>query len=303
VPFRAGDPHKIPIDPNGNLTQKTEGTDNWVYTWNAENQLTKVEKNGSEVARFAYDSHGRRVEKVAAGVTTAYVYDGPSVLRETRGTSTLKYVQGPIVDEPLAADDGAALAHFHADLLGSITKATNGAGGVTLTREYDSWGNLAIGVGDPGYAFTGREWDPETGLYYYRARYYDPKVGRFISEDPIGLRGGDTNFFAYVRDNPINRKDPSGLTVVVCVAWNLDPFKRVTGYNWLAGYCDMLAACFACDGTAFPTEVRIWVPFYKSTCPTRCGPFFLVVSGGTRPQFQAEGAGKRPVFPVVPCEW
>jgi RHS repeat-associated protein len=59
-------------------------------------------------------------------------------------------------------------------------------------------------------AYTGREWDPETGLYYYRARYYDPKVGRFISEDPIGFRGG-VNFYSYVGGNPINRLDPFGL--------------------------------------------------------------------------------------------
>ena len=60
--FGAADPHKIPIDSNGNLASKTEGTDNWTYTWNAENQLTKVEKNGAEVARFAYDPRGRRLE-------------------------------------------------------------------------------------------------------------------------------------------------------------------------------------------------------------------------------------------------
>ena len=76
VSFGAADPHKIPIDPNGNLATKTEGTDTWAYKWNAENQLTKVEKNGAEEARFAYDPLGRRVEKVAGGVTTSYTYDG-----------------------------------------------------------------------------------------------------------------------------------------------------------------------------------------------------------------------------------
>jgi RHS repeat-associated protein len=67
--------------------------------------------------------------------------------------------------------------------------------------------------GGPSYgikAFTGREWDPEIGLYYYRARYYDPRMGRFISEDPIRFLGG-VNFYAYVLDRPINAKDPNGL--------------------------------------------------------------------------------------------
>jgi RHS repeat-associated protein len=63
-------------------------------------------------------------------------------------------------------------------------------------------------------AFTGREWDPETGLYYYRARYYDPSIGRFLSEDPIGLEGG-VNYFRYVGNNPVTATDPDGLRVVV----------------------------------------------------------------------------------------
>jgi RHS repeat-associated protein len=205
------DPHKIPIDPNGNLTTKTEGTDNWTYTWNAENQLTKVEKNSVEQARFSYDPSGRRAEKVAGGVTTTYTYDSYNILAEVRGSTTLKYVAGGI-DKPLAVDDGAALSFFHADGLGSIVKLTNAAGAATLTRHYDAWGSLQAGADQPGYAFTGREWDPETGLYYYRARYYDPRIGRFISEDPIGLGSGDgANFFPYVANNPTTRIDPLGL--------------------------------------------------------------------------------------------
>lgn len=63
--------------------------------------------------------------------------------------------------------------------------------------------------------FTGREWDKETGLYYYNARYYDPMEGRFVSKDPIGFDGGDVNLYAYVRNNPVNLKDPSGLSPAV----------------------------------------------------------------------------------------
>jgi YD repeat-containing protein len=72
-------------DPNGNLSTKTEGSDTWTYSWNAENELAKVEKNGVEQARFAYDPLGRRVEEVAGGVTTSYTYDGLDILREVRG--------------------------------------------------------------------------------------------------------------------------------------------------------------------------------------------------------------------------
>jgi RHS repeat-associated protein len=215
----AGDPHKVPIDPNGNLTQKTEGSDTWVYTWNALNQLVKVEKNSIEQARFAYDPLGRRVEKVAAAITTSYTYDGADILREIRGSTTLKYLHGPGVDETLAVDDGTAVSYYHADGLGSVVRMTNAAGAVTLTRQYDAWGNIEAGAGEPGYAFTGREWDPEIGLYYYRARYYSASLGRFISEDPIGLAAGP-NRYSYVDGNPVVFSDPSGL-VQVRIDWRV----------------------------------------------------------------------------------
>src|SRR5207245_8530451 len=71
------------------------------------------------------------------------------------------------------------------------------------------WGNLLQGSATGGYAFTGRDWDAETGLYYYRSRYYDPTLGRFISEDTIGTDAGP-NVYAYVDNNPILLTDPNG---------------------------------------------------------------------------------------------
>lgn len=111
-------------------------TASYTCSWNAENELTKVEKNGSEVARFAYDIHGLRI------------------------------------DEPLAKEDIGVPSEFHADALGSIAAVTNTAGSVGLTRGYDAWGVSQIGASEPGYAFAGREWDPEVVLCYYRARHY-----------------------------------------------------------------------------------------------------------------------------------
>ena len=157
--------------------------------WNAENQLTRVTKNSVEQARFKYDPHGRRVEKVAGGVTTTWAYDSEDILRQIAGATTLKYIHGLGVDEPLATDDGSALSYFHADALGSAVRTTNSAGSVGFTRQYDAWGSLQAGMASGGYAFTGREWEPDTGLSYYRARYYDSRVARFISEDPLGFRG------------------------------------------------------------------------------------------------------------------
>jgi RHS repeat-associated protein len=198
-------------DPNGNLLSKVEGTDTWAYTWNAENQLTKVEKNGVEVARYAYDPLGRRVEKVAGGVTASYAYDQEDVLREARGVSTLKYIHGPGTVEPLAREDGAgALTYYHSDGLASIVKFTSQGGAVVHEYRYDTWGNIEAGASEPGYAFTGREWDPEIGFHYFRARYLSASLGRFVSEDPIRY-GGGANFFAYAENNPVTSNDPWGL--------------------------------------------------------------------------------------------
>jgi RHS repeat-associated protein len=236
VPFRVGDPHKIPIDPNGNLTSKTEGTDSWTYTWNAENQLVKVEKNGAEVARFSYDAVGRRVESAAAGVTTSYAYDSYDIVREVRGGTTLKYVYGLRIDEPFATDDGTAITYFHSDALGSIAKTTSSAGAEITARQYDAWGRLQAGATSSGYAFTAREWSPESELYYYRARYYDPKAGRFISADPIDLEAGP-NVYLYADNEPVARTDPYGLDWREAMrekqaGWPLDPITpRAEGWQ------------------------------------------------------------------------
>lgn len=85
-------------------------------------------------------------------------------------------------------------------------------------RPYDVFGNLEIGATTSGYAFTGREWDSETGLSYYRARYYDPIVGRFISEDPIRFAGG-VSFYRYVENDPISQTDPYGLEAGAEYRW------------------------------------------------------------------------------------
>jgi RHS repeat-associated protein len=149
-------------------------------------------------------------------VTYKYAYDGQDIIRETRSRDgqadeVVTYVHGPGVDEPLARIDGSgAPTYYHADGLGSIIKTTDATGAMVSDRVYDAWGNIELGAAEPGYAFTGIAWDPETGLYYYRARYYDPKVGRFISEDPIGFTGGG-NFYSYVQGAPPELTDPLGL--------------------------------------------------------------------------------------------
>jgi RHS repeat-associated protein len=104
---------------------------------------------------------------------------------------------------------GSDVKYFLADHLGSTTALTDASGAVTSSASYDSFGN-ATGNLATRYKFTGREYDDFTGLHYYRARWYDSNLGRFISEDPIGFAGGDVNLYGYVWNNPTNLTDPFG---------------------------------------------------------------------------------------------
>ena len=99
---------------------------------------------------------------------------------------------------------GTSSIYYHLDHLGTPTGNSNAAGSLTAYATPDSYGNGS-------FEFTGREYDSFTELYYYRARMYDPKLGRFISEDPIGFAGGDVNLFGYVGNAPIHSRDPLGL--------------------------------------------------------------------------------------------
>jgi len=199
------------FDDNGNLT----GDGLKTYVWNARNQLLKVQHGGADLAVFTYDGAGRRVTKTAGGVTRTYIYDGPDILEERVSTGdVIRYVHGPGMDNVLArTTNGANAVYYATDHLGSIVHETNAAGAVTLHREYDAWGELKQGQTASGFAFTGREWDAETGLYFYRARYYEPTSGRFVGEDPAGYVEGP-NLFSYVSGRPTGAVDPTGRWVV-----------------------------------------------------------------------------------------
>jgi len=124
-----------------------------------------------------------------------------------------RYSQGINADEPLAMLRGGATSFYNADGLGSVTSLSNAGGAVAQTHSFDSFGKQTSSSGSltNPFQYTGRDSDTETNLYFYRARYYDPTVGRFISEDPLGFEAGP-NFYKYVSDDPLNYADPFGLS-------------------------------------------------------------------------------------------
>ena len=134
------------------------------------------------------------------------MYDGNTMQLKS------SFVHSDVIDEVLYGNIQGQDMYYHQDGLNSVKALTDGGGNEMARYDYDAWGNLTTtlpSIANP-FTYTGREWDKETGLYYYRARYYDPKVGRFISKDPIGLAGG-INLYSYVGNNPVNFVDPLGL--------------------------------------------------------------------------------------------
>jgi RHS repeat-associated protein len=174
---------------------------------------------------------------------TVYLYDGKNSLEEadSLGNVLARYTQPKYIDEPLAELRSSGSSFYEVDALGSITSLTNPGGAIANTYTYDSFGNATNFTGTLAnpFRYAARESDSETGLYYYRARYYDPTSGRFISEDPIKFKGG-INFYPYVKNDAVNWRDPDGKASAGSWAngWNWG----TQGFSWLncsiqASYC------------------------------------------------------------------
>jgi RHS repeat-associated protein len=186
-------------------------------------------------AEYVYDPSGRRIEKKYDGATVyKYIYacpepaerDGDHCIAEYDASNNVarKYIYGPSVDEPVcmieAAGDYAGTYYYHFDALGSVVALSDAGGDTVAVYEYDVYGR--VGASDPNhpnrFLFTGREFDKETGLYYYRARYYNPQIGRFLQTDPVGY-GAGMNWYGYCANNPIGLVDPYGLWASYTFQW------------------------------------------------------------------------------------
>ncbi len=225
----------VPIvsDDNGNVQED----ERYTYAYDEENRLTGVTRkaDGKVVGRYQYDALSRRIDKVAdptigpvSPVETRYFYDDARIVEEQSagGTTQATYVYGNYVDEVLSMERGATTYYHHQNALGSVVAVSDVAGAVVERYGYDAYGRPAItngvgaavpdnpwgtphsAVGNP-WLYNGRQWEEESGIFYYRARYYDPEKGRFLQRDPQGY-GDGTNLYEYVRSNPVNGRDPSG---------------------------------------------------------------------------------------------
>ena len=210
-------------DGEGNMTGETQTStgDVWTYGYDNRNRMVSaVEKSSGgttlEQVTYTYDAQNNRIGEDVNGTQTWTVYDGRNPYADFNGSGTLqeRYLYGKAVDEILArTSSGGTTAWYLTDRLGSVRDIVNTSGAVIDHIVYDSYGNVTSETnasnGDR-FKYTGREYDAVTGLYYYRARYYSPWVGRFTQRDPMGFAARDPNLYRYASDGPPNATDPTG---------------------------------------------------------------------------------------------
>lgn len=229
-------------DNEGNRTKRTTiATDETVeYEWDHRNRLASVifkddMGNKTKQIDYVYDIDNRRIGKLLDSDGDGdiddewwFVYDPMTkpkladivLVFDANGDLRNRYLHGPDVDQILADenDTGDVLWPL-ADHLGTVRDVAEYNAGTDTTSvgnhiTYDAFGqitNQSTPAHTPLHSFTGREWDADAELLYYRARWYDASVGRFLSEDPIGLDGADSNLWQYVLNTPTMLLDPSGL--------------------------------------------------------------------------------------------
>jgi len=211
-------------DDNWNLTNDWINT----YIYDYKNRLLKVQNQTWTIVEFNYDVLGRRYQKNTAQKTINYIYSNQSVLTEYKTenweTTQRDYIYWNWwVDDVVAYIENWNTYYIHKDNLWSTIWITDNSWTILTSYEYDSFWNVTQTWTDLEYTrlFTWREYDSEIWLYYNRARYYNPNLGRFISRDPIDIQD-DVNLYAYVGNNPVGYMDLMGLEKVLII-----------GFNWL----------------------------------------------------------------------
>ncbi len=253
-------------DLNGNLTN--DGV--YAYTYDYENRLTSAIGN-SHNASYVYDPFGRRISRTVDGITTKFIYEADRIIEERDLNNQLitSYVYGEGIDEILTMAKEAQTYYYFYDGLGSVTDITDNSGNVVESYQYDVYGqpNITSTIGNR-FMFTGREYDNETGLYYYRARYYSPTIGRFLQKDPLTWTPSDERVsyqqdivsdmtksllqsrgifntqllhsYNYVANNPVNLLDSMGLSTTK-PWWQ----KLEEGYYYGTGYGERAVSWYA----------------------------------------------------------
>ena len=205
-------------DMNGNALSKASDTDEWLYQYDNADRLIGVQHNGQLVGTYVYNGNGQRIKKIEWNAdsqqyeTIIYLYSQGNVCYEKNVTTGLDaiYMYGPT--GRIAKQIGDEIMYYHADHLGSTRLLTDATGSPVTAVEYYPFGHPELTGEHERYLFTGQERD-STGLYYFKARYYDPEMGRFLTQDKwIGdyRRPQTLNKYIYCVNNPLRYADPTG---------------------------------------------------------------------------------------------
>ena len=201
-------------------------TQDWRMVWNDRYELMSVQTNGADVESYGYDALGRRAWIAKGGVTNWLVYDSLHVIADVSASGTLvrSYIYGAGIDNLVGMNTYGATTNVYyclKDHAGTVLAWTDSNGELAESYEYDAWGRvrafdrngkpLAESALGNRYTFQGREYSWASGMYYFRARWYEPATGRFLSRDPIGLAGG-LNEHSFCGNSPLNFVDPFGLS-------------------------------------------------------------------------------------------
>ena len=222
--LQAGPVHYA-YDSSGRLSEQDGPDGKQTYSYDAWGRLIRIVNTKGVNISYEYAPTGQRIARDDGKQKLQFVYDRQSLLQELGpdGRTLATYINAPGIDRPLAMVRGGKIYYFHADGIGNIIALTDGSGNLIANYSYDAFGATLSGgaAAKNPFAFTAREWEPALGLYYFRARYYDPQTGRFLSRDPLVgdvINPIEFNRYLYVNNNPTRFWDPMGL-VPVSRAW------------------------------------------------------------------------------------
>ena len=206
------------IDGAGTVTIDTGNGDSWSYQWDLADRLTGASHTGAGSTSYSYSPRGLRVSKTGTDGTTVFIYDQwGNVLYERSGSEYRDYIRAfgsslVRIDGTIDSDVHTETSqyYYHTDHLGTVEAVTDASGTEVWSANYSAFGELLGTTGslDQEAVYTGKDYDDEVGLYYFNARWYDPELGRFISEDPAQ---DGVNWYVYVSNNPLKFVDPTGL--------------------------------------------------------------------------------------------
>ncbi|HLH56260.1 MAG TPA: PKD domain-containing protein [Verrucomicrobiae bacterium] len=211
-------------DAEGNLVGRTNKSTqaSSSYQHDYRNRLVRLVNKDpagavTQTIEYMYDALNRRIARRLNGSWVFFLLDRDNAWADADGGTgaiSARYLLGNRTDEMLARFwPGRGVDWYLGDNLGTVRDVVSSSGAVANHVEYDAFGQVlsqsAVDLGDR-FLFAGREWDADSGLYYFRARYYSPSLGRFIGQDPSGFDAGDFNLYRYVKNSPLGSRDPTG---------------------------------------------------------------------------------------------